>query len=326
MKCVVIGMKCRDVVVITGMTVGVYIGIKYILPIIIPFLLGWLMAIAGYAAAGKIYKYPVMKKLHLTRERTAMGVLFLLIVLCGFFIGVLCCAGKEGIFCVWDWVKSNERLYETVLKCQHQAVTYFQSEKFVDNAKLTAEQIFSIGSVILTACLSGFFIVKDYQHYKEVLGKCLFCRKIWKVIKMLGESCRAYLKAQIRIMSVVAGICIVGLYVLGIRKFILWGLLIGILDALPILGVGIVLIPWAVYAWWQNETLLAFGMVLLFFSAMLTRQFLEPKWIGNQLGIRPLYVLASIYFGIVLYGGFGLFLGPVSALLLSGLIREWKAV
>ena len=130
------------------------------------------------------------------------------------------------------------------------------------------------------------------------------------------------MKAQGKIMLVVGMVCVLGLWLLGNPYFVLWGVLIGFLDALPVLGVGIILIPWAVSWLVRGNYWLALGYLMLFLAADLVRQFLEPKILGKEIGIHPALMLVSVYGGIFLYGVAGFVLGPVTVLIYMNIWQE----
>ena len=110
---------------------------------------------------------------------------------------------------------------------------------------------------------------------------------------------------------------------LKIPYFLGLGLAVGILDALPVLGTGTFLIPAGILLLFQGETFMGAGLFLLYVITAGVRQILEPRLVGNHVGLSPLLILLSVYLGLIIYGGFGFILGPLSALLLYGIFREW---
>lgn len=110
---------------------------------------------------------------------------------------------------------------------------------------------------------------------------------------------------------------------MGNPYYIMAGMLIGILDALPIFGTGTVLIPWSVLRLlvgdWGQAVLLA-GLYLVCY---LVRQILEAKMMGGQVGLSPLETLASVYVGLELFGFFGFILGPLGLLLIEDMVEVW---
>ena len=91
---------------------------------------------------------------------------------------------------------------------------------------------------------------------------------------------------------------------------LLLGLAVGLLDALPFIGTGTVLIPWAIILLLQGSYFGALGHFLLFVVTDLARELLEPRLIGESLGIHPILMLLSVYLGFFFYGIFGFLLVP----------------
>ena len=134
---------------------------------------------------------------------------------------------------------------------------------------------------------------------------------------------KGYLKAQVKITGLICILCVAGLWMLKIPYFLGLGLAVGVLDALPVLGTGTFLIPAGILLLFQGETFMGAGLFLLYVVTAGVRQILEPRLVGNHVGLSPLLTLLSVYLGVVIYGGFGFILGPLSALLLYGIFKEW---
>ena len=102
-----------------------------------------------------------------------------------------------------------------------------------------------------------------------------------------------------------------GFMVLRIPHAPLLGALIALVDALPMLGTGTVLVPWGILAMLQGDTALGFGLIAMYVFTALTRSVLEPRMLGRQLGLNPLITLAALYVGYQLWGILGMILAPV---------------
>ena len=94
-------------------------------------------------------------------------------------------------------------------------------------------------------------------------------------------------------------------------------IVIAIVDVLPILGTGTVLIPWAIFAFVSSDIRLGIGLLVLYGVTLVVRQLVEPKIVGSTLGIHPLLTLASVYIGLELLGFIGIFAGPLVALFIT---------
>ena len=135
--------------------------------------------------------------------------------------------------------------------------------------------------------------IKGYVHYLKT-----------DVKKLIG----GYFLAQFRIMFVVAVILIVGFLILGIRYAFLIGVLVAILDFLPLFGTGTILIPWAVFKLLSADYALTAGLALLYVLTQVTRQVIQPKIVGDSMGLPPLWTLVFLYLGFKIHGISGMIL------------------
>lgn len=190
----------------------------------------------------------------------------------------------------------------------------------------------SILIFIIVLFISTYFISSD----KDKIGR--FIRKqfpeIWieRILSIKSDLIFAllgYIKAQLILMSITFIEVSIGLLIIGIDYAILLALLISIIDALPILGTGTVLIPWALVAFVMGNFPMGLSLIILYGIVLLVRQLLEPKIVGGQIGLYPLVTLMSMYVGLQIFGVVGMILGPVTILIIknlqrAGLIRLWK--
>lgn len=121
-------------------------------------------------------------------------------------------------------------------------------------------------------------------------------------VKKLKIAGFAYLKAQGLLLFFIAVISTIVLLLLKNPYAVLMGILIAIVDAFPVLGSGTILIPWAVFSWIQKDYVAAAVLLTLYVVTMVVREVLEPKLMGKEMGLKPLYVLLSVYVGLKLFG------------------------
>jgi sporulation integral membrane protein YtvI len=105
----------------------------------------------------------------------------------------------------------------------------------------------------------------------------------------------------------------IGLAVLGVPYAFLLALLIAAVDFLPLLGTGVILIPWGIVCLLLGQVRLGIGLLILYGVTTLIRQVLEPKLIGDGLGLHPLLSLLAMYAGLRLFGVWGMILAPLVA-------------
>lgn len=130
----------------------------------------------------------------------------------------------------------------------------------------------------------------------------------------LKQTLGAWLLAQGKLMLVTFLILTAGFLVLRVDYALLLALGIALLDALPLFGSGIILIPWSLVQFLQGDTFRGAGLLLLYGATALTRTALEPRILGRQIGLDPLLTLVSLYAGYRFLGVWGMILVPIGAL------------
>lgn len=181
----------------------------------------------------------------------------------------------------------------------------------VEVAGQVAKGIPSALIYLIITILSSYFFIADRdrimefwaQHQPEALGK--YSSYLKKDVKHLIGG---YLLAQLKIMVVVGVILFVGFLILGVRFSFLLALLIAFLDFLPLFGTGTALIPWAVLQLMAGNYPLAAGLAFLYVLTQIIRQIVQPKLVGDTLGLPPLMTLLFLYLGFKLGGLSGMIL------------------
>ena len=165
-----------------------------------------------------------------------------------------------------------------------------------------------------TAIIASFMISAKLPKIKTFLRARLYTHKLRQIPQTLGHlkhSLGGWLKAQLKLSVITFGIAAAGLLLLRIPRAPLWGLLIAVVDAFPILGTGSVLVPWSLVSFLQGDRLQAFGLLGLYGAATVLRSILEPRLVGRQLGIDPLITLVALYVGFRLFGLPGMIFAPI---------------
>ena len=116
-------------------------------------------------------------------------------------------------------------------------------------------------------------------------------------------------------------ICTGGFWLLKNPYYILAGMGIGILDALPIFGTGTILVPWGIFCFFQKRWGEGLILMALYLICYLLREILEAKMIGNRVGLTSLETLISMYVGLQLFGIAGFLLGPIGLLLIEEMVN-----
>lgn len=149
-----------------------------------------------------------------------------------------------------------------------------------------------------------------------------FQPKVDVVLQNLHRSVFGFIRAQLIFSSITYVLSALGLILLRVDYALVIALGIVIVDILPILGVGSFLVPWAIYELVTGDVYLAVGLFVLFIIITVVRRIIEPKILGDQIGIGPLPTLISLYVGLKLAGVVGLFLGPILVIIYKAMRKE----
>ena len=178
---------------------------------------------------------------------------------------------------------------------------------------------------LVVLLLSSYYFCADREKISSSFAGILpdkWVRKLPTLRDKLSDTLRGYLKAYLSIMLLTFFEIFLGLTILGVDYAFLLGVIIAVVDILPVLGTGTVLIPWAIFSFAVSNPRLGTGLIILYAVVLIVRQLVEPKIVGNTLGLHPLATLASLYVGIKFLGFAGIFIGPIIAMLLGGFFKN----
>lgn len=169
--------------------------------------------------------------------------------------------------------------------------------------------------------LSAYFFIVERDRIAAFLRGHLPAGALRYQEYLKGELKRlvcGYFLAQLKIMGVVWLILTAGFFVLGVGYAPLWALLISLLDFLPVFGTGTVLIPWGIIVVLDGEYAFAAGLLLLYVLTQVTRQAVQPKLVGDSMGLNPFLTLLFLYLGFKAGGIAGMILAvPVGLFFLN---------
>ncbi len=176
---------------------------------------------------------------------------------------------------------------------------------------------------------STVYIALDYENVTAHLGK-IIPKSVKPTLKTLKNASLSLLKHTLRaygiLFLITFAIVTVAFFLLKIDYPIWWALLTAGLDALPAIGIGIVLIPWGIGLLAAKRTVQGILMLCLYLGITLLRQALEPRILGRELGVPPLVSLVALYLGFKLFGGWGLLFSPVLAVLITRFVFKKQEV
>lgn len=339
----------RQLLIITLITGCVLFSFYYLLPILFPFL-------TAYALMR--FLQPVMRffreKLHFPRwlSGSVTLVLFGTSITCGLLI--LC----RMIFRQLKLLATNISIYRQMytdmigdccnkvcncmdyyLNLQKGSCLDFFMERFRQIRLDSTEQLYQNACTTLLHCLASslrcvtFILIVTVSMIvlckdMPALHKLVRDNRFFPVLSQIGHTMwntgLAYLRSQFIIISCNWLICSVAFMIIHNPYSILIGLFISLFDAFPILGSGMILVPWGIYYLFQRNFFYAAVLLTAYLLTVFARELLEAKLLGDHMGTLPFFTLASIYIGLELYGFLGIFLGPLAVVLIRSIYKIWN--
>jgi len=315
-----------------------WLSFRFVMPLFSPFVLGAALALLSEPMVSFLHK-----RLRVPRSVSAgIGIsisftilAMLLLCLCAFLIRELGSlaqvlpdleqTAKTGFSLVRNWLlQLSSHSPESLQPVLEHNVNNFFSDGTALVDKVTGYLLGLAGSLLThvpdsalslgTAVLSAFLI-------SAKLPKC----RLWLLRRIPRERLRAvigafrrirtifwgWLTAQCKLVGIGFVILFLGFVILQIPYALLWALGICLVDILPVLGTGTVLLPWSLVCLLQGDSPRAIGLAAIYVVAALTRSMLEPKFLGRHLGLDPLVTLIALYAGFRLWGVGGMILAPV---------------
>ena len=316
--------------------------VKYILPVAMPFLIGWFVALAVRAPARRIAG--VIR----VSERIARVLTALVFSLA--FFGFATVLLWQTVTLVWNLLSEigsgenpiygvltsladgnfifSDSIPEELASRISDALGEVLSGALTSVAAAITELAGSVPSALLfllVTVISIIYFAIDLEKINTRVGSLLpnrvgsFLSGVWNsFFKVAGKYTGSYLI----IMLMTFAIMTVGLLILGVKNALTIAFIIAVFDLLPIIGVGTVLIPWSILAFATGDHYMGIGLILLFVANTVIREMAEPKIVGRSLGIHPIISLIIIYAGYALFGIYGLLLTPVIAAVIGLFIEK----
>ena len=175
-------------------------------------------------------------------------------------------------------------------------------------------------SVIVTIISAYFFVAEreDLIKLSKKIAPDAIVTRMTLVMDNLKYAVGGYFKAQFKIMTVVFAILLISFTIFDIHFSLILAILIAFLDFLPFFGTGTAMIPWALYKFLVGNYKMAIGLIIVYGITQLVRQVIQPKLVGDSIGMNPLLTLVLLYIGYKVGGVFGMiFAVPVGMIVIN---------
>lgn len=199
-------------------------------------------------------------------------------------------------------------------------VTNFLTKLISVITSIPTVAIYTVITILSVYCIcTDRIYILDFMEYHMPKK---WIQKIGIHIKEITKKLGGYLKAEAILILVSFVISVIGLYIfrfigMDIKYPLLIALAIGFVDALPILGSGSVMVPWAIISALNGDIRLGISILILWIIMSIIRQVLEPKIVSGKIGIHPIFTLIAMYTGFKLIGVMGMLVGPIVLIILK---------
>ena len=329
---------------LTATVLFIYVGIKAIF-YFMPFVIGWILSvIAGPLVTFLEKKLKIMKRLG-----SAITIILVLALCIGLIYLIISQIWEEISVLIRNFPSMYHDLERGLSQIGAQGNTLFErfpeqiqnswatlmnnlddtassligriGEPTIEVAGNVAKRIPSVLIGTIVAFVSAYFFIADKENLGEWVKKVV-PKSITSRLLLVGENLKyamgGYFKAQFKIMGVVFAILLVGFTLMQIRFSILLAIAIAFLDFLPFFGTGTALIPWAIYKFLVGDYKMVAALVILYGVTQLVRQLIQPKLVGDTMGLNPLYTLFLLYLGYRVGSVLGMiFAVPIGLILLN---------
>lgn len=330
----------RKLLRLAAVLAAIWLGVKYLLPILLPFFMGAILALAAEPVVAF-----ASKRCRLPRSLAAgLGVSLTLVL----FVAVLSMLGALAVKELGQLAGAVPGVVETVqggmglvqdwmvglMARMPDGIGAYMTDQvldFFDGGRLLLDQVMQRVPGLVTSVLgwlpdgllglgtgivAGFMTSARLPRIKSAIRRRLpasWQEKYLPMLRRVRTAVTGWLKAQVKLAGVTWGVVTVGFLLLRVPYAPLWAVLVALVDAVPLLGTGTVLIPWALVEVLQGRYFMAAGLAGLYAATAVTRAVLEPRLVGRQLGLDPLVTLLALYTGYQVWGILGMIAAPMLA-------------
>lgn len=333
--------KAMRIIIIILIILGIFLLLRlsvYCIPFIIAFILSSLIE--------PLVNF-LEKKVRIPRKVGAVFSILLVLSILGTILGLIITRLVKEIINVYeqinvifggmqlffeDMIERVNRLYISLPKTISDTVDQYFAEAASSAKEVMKPLIEKLTSFTLSlpqvlvflvvTILATYFMTSDRNKINSFLDRQFpvqWMEKTRIVVNRLFQALFGWMRAQFILMTVTFTELAIAFLILDIQNGFLLALIIAIVDALPVFGVGTVLIPWGIVDIISGNYQRGISMLLLYIIVLVVRQLIEPKIIGHQIGVHPLATLFSMYLGLQLFGIIGMVVGPVLMVILKAI-------
>ncbi len=318
----------------------VYLLFKYAIPLLFPFIVSLLISALVLPLVSFLYR-----KAHLNKKLTAailVTVAYLIIA------GLLMLAGRflySSASSAVDWFNtrfvpdvnalllkidslihdSDSALMSWLYSMKDTLISSLQPKVVQLSTTVVTGLVSNVPSFVIKVIISvvaTYFFALDYDNIRRAITSRMsesLYQKASAAFNSLRSTIGQYLRAYSLIFLITFAELTVGLLCAGVKHFLLIALGIAVFDILPILGSSMIMLPWSIITLLRGNYQQGIILFIVYLVIVIARQFIEPKIVGDRVGMHPLVTLVTMYVGLKLFGGIGMFALPITCAVLMQL-------
>ncbi len=336
---------------VAALAAAVYISLRWLLPVLVPFFIAWAAALAVRRPAEVLHRRIPLS----VRIWRVILLLFLLVLLLG---GLVLLSGRllleaESLLgrlsedtALWESVQNAfegmiaaVRRYFPALSENGQVFLEESATALIRQwaGKLLTALTDFIGRFLMAlpgalfaltvTLIAAVYFALDLPRIHQALLSFLPTEMksgAEQGVQGLKKTAASYLRAYSLLAVLTCSLLLLGFVLLRVKYAFLLAFVFTLIDVLPVLGVGMLLVPWGVFCLAMGDLRLGMGLLILFAVVTLVRQFAEPRVVGAHMGIHPLGTLVAMYGGFRLFGVAGLLLAPPLAVAAKSVFAAWR--
>lgn len=322
-----------------------FLALPKLLAFFLPFLIGWIVSLI----ANPLVHFLEKKVKILRKHGSVIIMVFVILVIIGLAALLIAVIVKEALelvknlpdiitsvkeqFAKASWYferfkrtlpQNVQEMIDSSITSISDSVTNYVKEIEMPSMSKAGNIVSNIAEgflMVIVTILSAYFFTADKNELTAGLKKSLPSSVVnyWRLIyNNFVVAFGGYFKAQFKIMLVITVIMFIGFEILKVNYSILLAFGIALLDVLPVFGTGAVLGPWAVIDVLSGNYIHAIGLIVIYLICQVVKQILQPKMVGDSIGLNPLATLIFMFIGYKFYGIFGMIIGiPVGMVLVN---------
>lgn len=318
-----------------------YVLLRRVLPVFLPFIIAFVVASAMRRPASRISRKIRIPERVVRLVLSLASVLFIFLVVSIFVWRV-----STTLFEILTGISDNEEFLRQVLSIFNRELPMFDElpDELYDRvgeafgamisgalssvASFLSAAVARVPGIVLFITVTVISLIyfsldidRVISSVSAILPKGIKSR-ITDIKDNVASLVLKYIKSYFVILLITFGVISAGLLILRVENAVFWAFIIALLDILPVIGVGTVLIPWSIFAFFSGDAVLGVGLIVLFFVNSVVRQFSEPRILGKNLDLHPILTLMLVYSGYALLGIAGVVLLPIIGVVVGVYLKK----